>query len=274
MAPQSPVDTRGLPVYAVLAAAGSGTRLGFDQPKAFVSLAGRTLLERALDGLADSGEIGETIVMVSEDMRPVAENLLTDPTNQIVWAGMRTRVVIGGGERTDSVYAGLETIERSLGTSVDCVQLAEVSEAIVLVHDAARCLTPPAMIRRVVAAVREGVASGKIAGVAPAMPVTDTVKVVDGARITDTPPRETLRAVQTPQGFLFSFLLDANRKYLAAQELSFGRAEVATDDASIMEIADYAVDIVPGDDQAMKITTPRDFAVAQMLVGDQGGNEQ
>ena len=90
--------------------------------------------------------------------------------------------------------------------------------------------------------------------------------------VTGTPARDGLVAVQTPQGFLFSLLMDANRKYQAGLELGRGHARLATDDASIMELADYPVTITDGDDRAMKITTPRDFAIAEMMV-KQGRNE-
>lgn len=259
-------DTAGLPVVAVIAAAGSGTRLGADQPKAFVELAGRTLVERALDGLAGSGVVGQTFVMVSPDMRERMEQLVAEPANQAAWAGMRVEIGIGGSERSDSVFAGLQLLEGQLGSPVECVEDAHVDEAIVLVHDAARCLTPPEMIAQIVDEVREHGQRGTAAGVVPGLPVTDTIKTVDGQLVTGTPPRDGLMAVQTPQGFLFSALMDANRKYQAGLELGRGHARLATDDASIMELADYPVATTTGDDRAMKITTPRDFAIAEMIV--------
>lgn len=248
-------------VYALVAAAGSGTRLGFDTPKAFVELNGRSLLERSLDGLAASQNIEEAIVLVSENMRDHAESIVGDPINVAEWAPMTVSVELGGGERFDSVYAGLVAIQRRLSAA------GEATEGrFVAVHDAARCLTPPAMIAQVVEQVRAHGEAGTAAGVVPTLPVTDTIKTVEDGMVTGTPARDGLVAVQTPQGFLFSALMDANRKYQAGLELGRGHARLATDDASIMELADYPVAITAGDDRAMKITTPRDFAIAEMMV--------
>lgn len=262
----SKTDTAALPVVAVIAAAGSGTRLGADQPKAFVELAGRTLVERALDGLASSGVVGRSFVMISPDMQGRMAEILDDPANQAAWAGMRVSTGTGGSERSDSVFAGLQLVEGELGSPVNCVECAQVDEAIVLVHDAARCLTPPAMIAQVVEQIRAHGEEGTAAGVVPTLPVTDTIKTVEDGTVTGTPARDGLVAVQTPQGFLFSALMDANRKYQAGLELGRGHARLATDDASIMELADYPVSITTGDDRAMKITTPRDFAIAEMMI--------
>ena len=268
-----------LPVYAVLAAAGSGTRLGFDTPKAFVELGGRTLLERSLDGLAASHAVDHVVVMVSPDMKTQADELTSSLLNRATWAGMTVRTTIGGAERFDSVYAGLEEIERELSWSVDCVQNAEAADALVLVHDAARCLTPAAMIRQLVKVTVAGLASGKdehsIMGAVPALPVSDTIKVVGGSGlIEDSPPRATLRAVQTPQAFLFSSLLDANRKYLAQLELGRGTAADVTDDASVMALAGHRIATVAGDEMALKITTPQDYEFCKSLLASPQQGEQ
>ncbi|MGV0870270.1 IspD/TarI family cytidylyltransferase [Corynebacterium kalidii] len=281
-------------VVAVVAAAGSGTRLGEVLPKAFVEVAGRSILERCLDGLAASEAVGHTVVTVSTDMADHA-NALVD--NQIgLWAPMGVSVVLGGTDRADSVRAGLEAARgRFPGTGDDPDNLdgqdddedAGTVGVLVAVHDAARCLTPPEMIRATIATAAEGVAEGTWAGVVPVVPVTDTVKVVetepggalDGAEvIRSTPQRRTLRAAQTPQVFALDRLLAANRMQQAREELDSAHptgeppsalAPVdVTDDSSLMEMAGETVVAVAGDARAFKITLPEDLARAHRLVGD------
>ncbi len=247
-------------VYALVAAAGSGSRLGVDQPKAFVELAGRTLLERALDGLARSEVIDHAIILVSPDMRETADKLIQQDFNRASWAGMAVSVTLGGGERMDSVWAGLEEL--------------------------ARCMTPPEMIARVVDSARYGAKHQAWSGSVPVVPVVDTIKVVDQARagsadgeilLEQTPARDTLRAAQTPQVFRLDELREANLEYLATVEISSAHASrntgnqplmTATDDASLMEMAGKKVTAVDGELLAMKITTPLDYRVATMLLAD------
>ncbi|MGZ9828452.1 2-C-methyl-D-erythritol 4-phosphate cytidylyltransferase [Tsukamurella ocularis] len=217
-------------VVALVPAAGQGTRLGLNRPKAFVTLQGRSLLERAVDGLFASGAVDEVVVMVPADLVDGARALVP-----------RARVVVGGAERTDSVRAGLA---------------AAGDAELVLVHDAARPLTPGPVIERVVAALRAGATA-----VIPVLPVADTVKRVgaDGA-VEATVDRADLRAVQTPQGFTAAALRAA---YDAAP------GELATDDAGLVERAGGAVVTVAGDPLAMKITTAFDLRVAEILAQEQ-----
>ncbi|WP_260853295.1 IspD/TarI family cytidylyltransferase [Corynebacterium glyciniphilum] len=284
-------------VYAVVAAAGSGTRLGEVLPKAFVQVGGRTILERCLDGLAASESVGHTVVTVSTDMLEYTHELVSSQIG--LWAPMEVTVVLGGTDRSDSVRAGLEAVQSLIGGSSSGPEAAdadpddmddELTEGfLVAVHDAARCLTPPEMIRATVAAAAEGVSTGSWAGAVPVVPVTDTVKVVetvaggalDGAEtIHSTPQRRGLRAAQTPQVFALDRLLAANRMQQAREELDSAHptgeppsdlAPVAvTDDSSLMEMAGETVVTVPGDDQAFKITLPEDLERAHRTAGDGG----
>lgn len=146
-------------------------------------------------------------------------------------------VVRGGAERSDSVRAGLHAVP-----DVD----------LVLVHDAARALTPPRLFVDVVAALRDGERA-----VVPGLPVADTLKRVDAhGRVLDTPDRSELRAVQTPQGFDAALLRDAHS----------GGGD-ATDDAGLVEAMGVPVTVVPGDPLAFKVTTPFDLAIARHLSG-------
>lgn len=214
-------------VVALVPAAGKGLRLGHDEPKAFVCLGTDSLLTRSVDGLRASGAVDRIVVIVPVDLLDAARGLVGDDVI----------VVAGGRERTDSVRAGLAVVG---GASV------------VLVHDAARALTPPALIARVVAEVRAGRPA-----VIPVLPVVDTVKEVDlmGA-VVGTPDRASLRAVQTPQGFDADVL---RRAYAAATDIS-------TDDAGLVERIGETVHTIVGDALAFKITTPHDLLLAEALL--------
>jgi 2-C-methyl-D-erythritol 4-phosphate cytidylyltransferase len=214
-------------VVALVPAAGKGLRLGHDEPKAFVCLGTDSLLTRSVDGLRASGAVDRIVVIVPVDLLDAARGLVGDDVI----------VVAGGRERTDSVRAGLAVVGDA---------------SVVLVHDAARALTPPALIARVVAEVRAGRPA-----VIPVLPVVDTVKEVDlmGA-VVGTPDRASLRAVQTPQGFDADVL---RRAYAAATDIS-------TDDAGLVERIGETVHTIVGDALAFKITTPHDLLLAEALL--------
>lgn len=235
----SPSTTKTKPrVIALIAAAGQGTRLGAEVPKAYVELRGRTLLERSVRALLASGVVDEVIVLVSPDMEPEAARII----GRIDTAGAAPiRLVHGGSERADSVWAGLQAIPDD--------------DAVVLIHDAARALTPPAMVRGVAKRVLEGAPAA-----VPVVPVADTIKEVAADAVVSTPDRSRLRAVQTPQAFRLSALRQANLDYWA-QQSEF----TATDDASLMEWHGERVATVPGDTLAFKITTPIDLTLAHAL---------
>jgi len=209
-------------VGIVVVAAGSGTRLAAGIPKAFATVAGHTILEHCLRGIAQASD-AQVVIVAPESYVDAATAL----------AGTAT-VVVGGDTRQASVAAGLA----ALGPAVD----------VVLVHDAARAFTPSAMIDRVVAAVRD---TG--AGVIPSLPVSDTIKRVDGAAVLETVDRADLVHVQTPQGFPRDAL-----------DTAYGRAATEyTDDAALFAAAGFSVSVVPGDALAFKITTPADLRRAE-----------
>jgi 2-C-methyl-D-erythritol 4-phosphate cytidylyltransferase len=189
------------------------------------------LVAHAVRGLLSAGCVRHVVVAAPPDG-------LDAMTAALAGFGPVT-VVPGGADRTASVRLALSAA------------LERVPDArIVLVHDAARAFTPPALVR----SVTEAVAAGAPA-VVPVLPVTDTVKRVDAAGVVlDTPSRTDLRAVQTPQGFAVDVL---RRAYEAA--------DVATDDAGLVERIGVPVHTVPGHVAAMKITTPFDLAVAEAV---------
>jgi 2-C-methyl-D-erythritol 4-phosphate cytidylyltransferase len=220
-------------VVAVVPAAGSGERLAAGIPKAFCELDGRTLVERAVAGLLESGVVDHVVVAVPADRVEQAEQLLAK----------RATVVAGGADRTESVSLALSAVLASHGSA---------APEFVLVHDAARALTPAGLIVRVVNALRAGNPA-----VVPALPLSDTIKAVDANGVVlGTPERAGLRAVQTPQGFATELLLRA-----------YQRAGVAdfTDDASLVEQVGGQVRVVDGDPLAFKITTQLDLLLARAI---------
>jgi 2-C-methyl-D-erythritol 4-phosphate cytidylyltransferase len=213
---------------AVVTAAGSGERLGAGVPKAFVELCGRSMLERAVDGLLASGVVHRIVVAAPADWVDEAKLML----------GGRATVVAGGAERPD-------TVRRALAAVGD--------PEFILVHDAARPLTPVEQIRRVVAALRDG-----LRAVIPVLPVIDTIKAVDANGVVlGTPERAGLRAVQTPQGFETALL---RRAYQQASGFA------VTDDASLVEHLGTPVHTVAGDTLAFKITTALDLQLARAVL--------
>jgi 2-C-methyl-D-erythritol 4-phosphate cytidylyltransferase len=218
-------------VWAVLVAAGRGERLGDERPKAFAKLGELPLLAESLRRLDESEWVDEIVVVVppgwEEPSILLAEQL---------GASKVSACIPGGETRSASVRAGL----------------AEVPDdaAIVLVHDAARPLLPPDVVRRLLDALDEG-----FDGAVPGIPVADTVKRVAGDVVVETPPRGELFAVQTPQAFVASVLRAA-----AAGE--------GSDCASLVEAAGGRVKLVPGDERLLKVTTREDLArVAGWLDG-------
>jgi 2-C-methyl-D-erythritol 4-phosphate cytidylyltransferase len=223
-------DARG-DVAILVPAAGMGVRLGPGAPKALRMLAGDPLLLHAVRGVAAAPSVGLIVVAAPAGDVATVATLLESVERPI-------RVVAGGATRQVSVANALAAVPPEFD--------------LVLVHDAARALTPPSLIEAVAAKLRSGSAA-----VVPAVPVADTIKRVgvDGA-VVATVDRSVLRAVQTPQGF--------RRATLAAAHA--GAVDDHTDDAGLAEQAGVRVDTVPGDDLAFKITRPFDLAVAEALL--------
>jgi len=194
-----------------------------------VPLLGRPLLWHCVQGLLRAGCVEQIVVAVSAEHCDRARIALID-------AVQRVRIVIGGAQRADSVRAAL-----------DAVPDADV----VLVHDAARCLTPISVIQAVAGAVLAGHRA-----VVPVLPVVDTIKQVDaGGHVVSTVDRSALRVVQTPQGFSADLLR-------AAHQACSGPV---TDDAGLVERMGEPVATVPGHPHAFKITTPFDLIIAEAV---------
>jgi 2-C-methyl-D-erythritol 4-phosphate cytidylyltransferase len=216
-------------VWGVLAAAGRGERLGSDRPKAFARLGGAPLLAESLERLEGSDWIDFIVIAAPAEWEEPAILLAEE-----LGAGKVSSVVTGGASRSASVREAL----------------AEVADdaAVVLVHDAARPLLPEEVIERVLAPLSEG-----WDGVVPGLPLSDTVKRIEGDRVVETLPRGELVAVQTPQAFIASVL----RAALA------GDVSNASDCASLVEVRGGRVKIVEGDPRLLKVTSPQDLALVE-----------
>jgi 2-C-methyl-D-erythritol 4-phosphate cytidylyltransferase/2-C-methyl-D-erythritol 2,4-cyclodiphosphate synthase len=227
----------------VVVAAGSGSRLGGSDPKAFVAVRGVPILERALRGVFDSVEPAHVVIVAPASHLKAARGIADRVAGA---ASDSVSVVAGDATRQGSVAAGLAALPAGVDT--------------VLVHDAARALTPAALFDRVTRAVR---ATG--GGVIPALPVTDTVKRVGAdAAVLGTVDRIDLVHVQTPQGFPRADLVAA---YASASEEA---APVEyTDDAALFAASGRAVTVVEGEARAFKITTPWDLRRAENVLGAQ-----
>jgi 2-C-methyl-D-erythritol 4-phosphate cytidylyltransferase len=220
-------------VAAVVPAAGSGARLGAGEPKALLPLGGRPMLAHSVGTLA-TGRVDLVVVAAPPGRADEVAALLAD-----AHAGADLVVVEGAATRTASVRC--------------CLAVLPASVEVVLVHDAARPLVPAALVDTVVAAVEAGAEA-----VVPGQPVADTVKQVDAAgAVVATVDRAALRSVQTPQGFRRA-VLDAAYGEQADAE--------TTDDAGLVEQAGGRVVVVPGAEEAFKVTRPLDLVLAEAVL--------
>lgn len=225
---------RALPLKrcgAVIVAAGSASRMG-GIDKVMAALGGEPMIARTVRAFQQCGAIADIVIVTRPD--------LIRPISALCARMDKVRMVVAGGQsRQESVALGLNALPKG-------VELAAV-------HDGARPLVTDAVIDRTVRA------ANSYGAAAPAVPVKDTIKVVRGGLVTDTPDRASLQAVQTPQVFDFDLLRGALKK--AAED-----AAAVTDDCSAVERLGMAVKIVEGDERNLKVTTPMDLKIAEMLL--------
>jgi 2-C-methyl-D-erythritol 4-phosphate cytidylyltransferase len=225
-------EPSGSGVWAVLVAAGKGERLGGDRPKAFAKLAGRPLLAESVERLESSDWIERIVIVAAEEWEEPSILVAEE-----VGAGKVSACVTGGATRADSVRIGV----------------AEVPEeaAVILVHDAARPLLPEEVIERVLEPLGEG-----WDGAVPGLPVSDTLKWVEGEAVRETVDRAGLYAVQTPQAFVAATLRRAMEGFEGSP----------TDCAAFVETSGGRVKVVEGDRRLVKVTTPEDLALVEHLL--------
>lgn len=223
-------------VAAIVLAAGRGVRSGGGIPKQYRLLDGEPMVRRSLRLFLGHGGISVVQPVIAAGDEPLFETAAADLAV--------AAPVMGGATRQASVFAGLQA-------------LVPLAPDLVLVHDSARPFATAELVDRAIAA------GSAHAAAIPAVAVTDTIKSVDaGGRVVTTPDRATLRAVQTPQAFRYSMLIEAHRRAAAAGRDDF------TDDAALVEWAGKSVMTFPGDPQNVKLTTAEDFARAQAAQGD------
>jgi len=221
----------------IIAAAGSGERMGLGKNKVLLPLEGIPILIRSIKAFTVHPWIKEIIIAArAEDWEEIRAMLE-------LWQIKDVKLAIGGQRRQDSVAAGLAALSSGVGW--------------VFVHDAAR----PLIDHQTIAAAYNAVQQYQAVGVA--VPVKDTIKLVDDHRfVVDTPPRSNLWAIQTPQVFSYQLIKDA---YSRAESENW---EV-TDDCSLVELLGVKVKLIPGSYSNIKITTAEDLVIAAAVLNKQ-----
>lgn len=223
------------PIVAIVMAAGIGSRFGGPIPKQVTELAGKAVVAVAVESLA-AGGCSRAVVVVKEGMENHVRFALAA-------APIPVHFVTGGNSRQESVRRGLEFVDSH-------PVLSKASK--VLIHDAVRPLVPAYVVADVIKALDDGATA-----VAPAMPVVDTIRQVDGDTSTVV-DRDTLRAIQTPQGFDRATITQCHRR-MADDGVK------VTDDLSCCELYDHQITLVEGSRAAMKITEPIDIDIAEVF---------
>lgn len=222
-------------ITAIIAAAGSGKRMGSEINKIFLTIHNVPIIARSAAALAACPEVDELIIVGAAN----EIDKLTEVLNQYQ-PGKPWRIVAGASERQYSITNALLAVNKET--------------KLILVHDAARPLIEPAVVTQVIDAARRHKAA------VVAVPVKDTIKIIDSEKfVVETPPRQTLWSIQTPQGFDAALLREAYAK--AAKDGFLG-----TDDASLVEQLDEKVIIVPGSYNNIKITSPEDLRIAEAFL--------
>lgn len=226
-------------VTAIVLAAGRGRRMGTEIPKQYLKIRGREVLYYSLKAFEESA-VDEIILVTGEKDIEYCQKEIIEKYGFL----KVSKIIPGGNERYDSVYAGLLAAD-------DC--------SYVLIHDGARPLVTPEIIDDVLegAVAYESCTTG--------MPVKDTIKIVDENRMAvDTPERGTLWAIHTPQGFSYPVILEAHEKFRQ------GNYKIpVTDDTMLAEIfLRKRAKLVKGSYRNIKVTTPEDIKAAEAFLED------
>jgi 2-C-methyl-D-erythritol 4-phosphate cytidylyltransferase/2-C-methyl-D-erythritol 2,4-cyclodiphosphate synthase len=221
-------------IGVIIVAGGSGSRFGAEIPKQYMQLAGKPILQHSIEAFSGFADFIQVVIRREDvEVFKQIENALKDFGMQIL------PPIFGAATRQGSVKNGLISLEK-----VGC--------DVVLIHDAARPLVSTEVIENVL----NGVAQHKFA--IPAVAQKDTLKLVKKGFVEKTVSRKNLFCAQTPQGFEFGKIYEAHKKF---QDFEY------TDDASLIEALGEKVAIVEGDDNNLKITTKKDLAIAELILG-------
>lgn len=225
-------------MYALIAAGGRGERLGFPGGKQLIEVAGKPMISYSLSTFESHSDVEGVVVSVDRSIIDEIGKIAKDEGFSKIIA-----VVEGGQERIDSVEAGLAEVPSDA--------------SFIAIHDGARPMVTEALMDRLM----NSLISGGFDGVVPALPLKDTIKVAVDDRVLNTLDRSQLFAVQTPQVF------KAERLRGAYQRLSASRPSTTfTDDASLVESDGGTIGLVKGDEENIKVTTPLDLRIAEMIL--------
>lgn len=224
------------PVVAIIVAAGIGSRYGGPTPKAILKVTGRAVVGMSVEAMSAGGCTHAVVVVNPRTADRFIKHLTGSPIPVLMTPG--------GASRQESVFRGLQAIKEH-----PTLREAEV----VLIHDAVRPMVPAHVVHDVIARVQAGAAA-----VIPTVPVTDTIRMMDDQNASSVVDRDSLRAVQTPQGFPLEVIWNCH-------EAAAGSERRFTDDASICEAMGHHVEMVQGSRMGMKITEPADLTIARAL---------
>ncbi|MCK8825827.1 2-C-methyl-D-erythritol 4-phosphate cytidylyltransferase [Fuchsiella alkaliacetigena] len=222
-------------IIAVIPAAGQGKRMGSELNKQYLSLLGKPILAYTIEAFQQLELISEVIVVVKEEELAYCQQQVIDRYD----LESKCSLVVGGATRQESVYNGLQAVEQA---------------DYVLIHDGARPLVKQETIKRSLQELK------KHGAVGVAVPVKDTIKRVDEENfVQDTPERDRLWAIQTPQAFEYSLALQAYRQ-------AFKDEFLGTDTAMLVERLDKRVKLIKGSYENLKVTTPEDLSIAETII--------
>ena len=219
----------------VIVSAGRGSRMKSDINKQFLKIGGKEVIAHTVERFYNNKNIGEIIIVVREDEKEFfQENIINK------YGYKNLKIAFGGKERQDSVYNGLQEVDKNC--------------SIVLIHDGARPFVTNEIIEKSIKCAQKY--NCAIVGI----PVKDTIKIVnENNDVCNTPNRNTLWSIQTPQVFDYSLIMKAHEK--AKNDKYYG-----TDDSMLMEYLGYNVKVVEGSYDNIKITTPEDLKVAEEIL--------
>ena len=221
-------------IGAIIPAAGQGKRMKTKINKQYLQLAGRPLLAHTLEVFTNDNKIDEIIVVVKEEEMEYCKKNIIDK-----YFYDDIKLVAGGETRQQSVYAGLMAFSPAINY--------------VIIHDGARPLLSSKLLNTVITKLADYKA------LTTAIPVKDTIKIVDKDNfVTETPARDNLRAIQTPQAFEYQLIYKAHKNY--SEDLK------VTDDASLVEKMGHKVKVIKGENKNIKVTTPIDLSYAESIL--------